>query len=195
MAIVAALAKSLDAKKSKIGDKVEATTITDMVLPGHIELARGTRIQGHVSNVKTKSKGSPGSMVELVFDRALTSDGREFPLQATLQAIGRPLVRAPAAMDNSIVSPGPNMPVSSAPSGDGTRSMAPPPSEPPQVSNPDAGLAMPGESDGGALTANSQGIIGLPGLSVSVSPQVSIIRSVKGNVHLDSGTQLVLRTQ
>ncbi len=193
--IVAALAKALDVKKAKIGDKVEARTTTEAIFPGFIELPRGTRIQGHVSNVKTKSKGSPGSMVELVFDRALTSDGRELPLQATLQAVGRPLVKAPAAMDNLIVSPGASLPVNSAPSGDGTHGMAPPPSEPPQVGNPDSGMSMPGEQDAGALTAKSQGIVGLQGLSLSASTQVSIISSAKGNVRLDGGTQLILRTQ
>jgi hypothetical protein len=187
----------VDAKKSKVSDNVEAKTTAALTLPGGIVLARDTRIGGHVSNVQAKSKDSAGSMVEITFDRAFTGDGRDLPLQAALQAIGRPLTKAPAAMDNSIASPGVGMPAAGSASGvpPPRGSPGPPPSEPPQVSNPDSGAAMPGEHDPDALNADSRGVVGLKGLSLGTSGNASVIRSDKGNVHLESGTQLILRIQ
>jgi hypothetical protein len=195
--ISAALSKPVDAKKSKVGDKVEARTTAPSTLPGGIVLAQDTRIEGHLSNVKAKSKDSAGSMVEITFDRALTGDGRDLALQATLQAVGRPLTRAPAAMDDSIVSPGTGMPAAGSASGvpPPRGSPGPPPSEPPQVANPDSGAAIPGEHNPDALNADSQGGFGLKGLSLGTSRNASVITSDKGNVHLESGTRLILRIQ
>ncbi len=197
VAIPAELSKSVDAKKNKVGDKVEAKTTAASRLPGGIVLARDTRIEGHISNLKAKSKDSAGAMVEITFDRALTADGRELPLHATLRAIGRPLTKAPAAMDDSMVSPGPGIPAAGSASGvpPPRGSPGPPPSEPPQVSNPDSGAAMPGEHDPNALSADSRGVVGLKGLALSTSADASVISSAKGNVHLDKGTQLILLTQ
>ncbi len=195
--IFAELARSVDAKKSKVGDKIEAKTTQDSLLPDKTALPRDTNIFGHISNVKASSKDSPGSMVEIIFDGARLKDGRELPLQLTVQAIGRPLQAAPVAMDNSIVSPSPGMPAAGSASGlappRGSASL--PPSEPPQVANPDSGAAMPGEHDPDALNADSRGVVGLKGLALSTTPTASVISSDKGNVHLEKGTRLILGTQ
>ena len=56
--------------------------------------------------------------------------------------------------------------------------------------------AVGGLNAAGQLTSNSQGVFGLEGLNlnagVSSSTQASLITSTSRNVHLDSGTQLVL---
>ena len=56
--------------------------------------------------------------------------------------------------------------------------------------------AVGGLNAAGQLTSNSQGVFGLEGLNlnsaVSSSTQGSVITSTSKNVHLDSGTQLVL---
>ena len=80
--IIAELRKSLDAKKSKIGDVVEVKSTAALIVSGHIALPAGTRIEGLVVNIRMKGKDSPGSMVEITFDRALANDGHELPLQA-----------------------------------------------------------------------------------------------------------------
>jgi len=54
---------------------------------------------------------------------------------------------------------------------------------------------MPGEYSSGVLNTKRQGIVGFKGLSLGTSPDTSIIGSDKGNVHLDIGTQMILRTQ
>ena len=198
IAISAELSKSVDAKKIKVGDKVAAKTTLDSLLPDKTALPRDTKIIGHVSNVKASSKDSPGSMVEIAFDRALLKDGHELTLQLTVQAIGRPLQAAPAALDSSLTQSGPGLPSAGASSGGGAHNgVAPPPSEPPKNSNPDAGAGMPGENNtsGAALSAKSEGVIGYKGLSLNATPDASRISSEKGNVHLEKGSQLILRTQ
>ena len=49
----------------------------------------------------------------------------------------------------------------------------------------------------GSLSSTSRGVVGLQGLSLSsdtsTSTQASVISSSTGNVHLDSGTEMVLR--
>jgi hypothetical protein len=59
--------------------------------------------------------------------------------------------------------------------------------------------ASPGLGVGSALTSSSSGAIGLRGLSLNAAgsnrTQGSVISSSSSNVHLDSGTQLMLRVQ
>ena len=85
------LSKSLDAKKAKANDRVEARTATDLLAHGHIVVPRNTKIVGHVTEAKAHSKASPDSTIGITFDRMLLKDGREVPLQLTVQAIARPL--------------------------------------------------------------------------------------------------------
>ena len=90
------LSKSLDAKKLKANDKFEARTVIDLLAHGHIVIPRNTKIIGHVTEAKGHTKQSPGAVVGIAFDKALMKDGRELPLQAAVQAVGRPLQTAPA---------------------------------------------------------------------------------------------------
>jgi hypothetical protein len=196
-AIPAVLSRSLDAKKVKVGDKVEAKITQDSILPDKTALPRDSEILGHVSDVKASGKESPGSSVAITFDHVRLKDGRELPLRAMLQAIGRPFTMAPAAMDESMVSSASGIPGAGSASGASSPrgSPGPPPSEPPPVSNPNSGAPMPGEHNPEALNADSRGMVGFKGLSLSASATSSLITSEKGNVRLNSGTQLILRAQ
>ena len=85
------LSKSLDARKSKADAKIEARTAIDLLVHGQIVVPRNTKIIGHVTEAKAHSKTSPGSLLGITFERMLLKGGREVPLQATVQAIARPL--------------------------------------------------------------------------------------------------------
>jgi hypothetical protein len=205
--IPAELSKSIDAKKAKTGDKVEAKTAIDLLSHGQIVIPRNAKIEGHVTNAKAHSKQSPDSMVGIVFDKITTKDGRDLPLQAEVQAIGRPLQAAPSAyqpMAGGPSAPAPSAPSGSnggmgSPSGSGSTPSSSYPSgasnmpEPPSQGYPQSGGA--GGSSVSPLNPTSQGVVGIKGLSLSSSPQASIVSSGNRNVHLDSGTQLILRTQ
>src|SRR6266550_8491981 len=171
--IPAQLSKSVDAKKAKPGDKVEAKTTMDLLSHGQVVIPRDTKVIGHVTEAKPHSKESPESSVGLSFDRISLKDGRELPMRTSVQAIGRSL--------NSFASPGGDaagaapggMPSSGAPdthgsmggtSGGSSRpngSGSYPSSSPQQV--PSGGSPAAG-SAGPVLDAHSQGVIGIKGL-------------------------------
>lgn len=194
--IAAELSKSIDAKKNKAGDMVEAKTTGESHLPGAVVLPRDTKIVGRVSNTKARGKDSPGSMVEITFDHAVLKDNRQIPLQLTLQAVGRPVQAPQQTADPSITQSAPVSasappPVRSAASGNAASA----PQAPPVSNNPDADSSIPGEtSSRDVLDEKSQGMIGFDGVALSATPQSATISAAKGNVHLDKGTQLILRT-
>jgi hypothetical protein len=198
--IPAELSKSLDAKKSKPGDKVEAKTTMDLLSHGQIVIPRNTKIVGHVIDAKAHSKESPDSNVEIAFDRMLMKDGREVPMQASIQAIGKAEQLVPGSNEPMSENPG-AMPAPGGPATGGGGMGAPGRQSSPQTSGPTYGSGSTGRHDqstsgatAGALSASSQGVVGMPGLSLSSSAQGSTISSEKDNVHLDGGTQLILRT-
>ena len=65
------LSKSLDARKAKANDRVEARTATDLLAHGRITVPRNAKIVGHVTEAKAHSKASPDSTIGITFDRLL----------------------------------------------------------------------------------------------------------------------------
>lgn len=198
--IPAQLSKSVDAKKAKAGDKIEAKTTMDLLSHGQVVIPRDTKVIGHVTAVKPHSKDSPDSSLGLAFDRIAMKDGNEVPVKASVQAIGRPL--------NAFASPGEagGAPPAGMPSSGADRrgtmagsqrpnTSAPssyPSNAPSQMPSGNAGSTTPA---GVVLDPHSQGVIGMKGLQLNASGDGSVVTSADNNVHLDSGTQLVLRTE
>jgi hypothetical protein len=171
--IPAELTKTLDVKKVKAGDKIEAKTSVDLLSGGEVIIPKGSKISGHISDVKARSKDSKDSMVGIVFDQLSTKDGGELAIQAAIQAIGRP-----AESDNGSATPVAGGPIGSA-----------------GASLPSGGSGQSSGGSGGSLNPNSQGVVGMRGLSLSTSRQASVINASNENIHLESGTQLILRIQ
>jgi hypothetical protein len=198
--IPAQLSKSVDAKKAKPGDKVEAKTTMDLLSHGQVVIPRDTKVIGHVTAAKPHSKESPDSNVALAFDRISLKDGRDVPVKASVQAIGRALNAQAASVGESAGAPPANVPSSGAPGSRGTMAGSSPPSgassypssTPNQMPSGATGTGTPA---GVALDPHSQGVIGMKGLALNSSSEASVISSTSNNVHLDSGTQMVLRTE
>ena len=169
--ISAELSKTVDVKKVKVGDKIEAKTAVDLLSDGQVIIPKGSKITGHISDAKARSKDSKDSMVGIVFDQLSGKDGGELTIQVAIQAIGPPVENASSYSS-----------MRGGPIGSSGASM---PSAAPQSSG----------SSGGSLNPSSQGVVGLRGLSLSNSGQSSVISSSNENVHLESGTQLILRIQ
>ena len=193
------LSKSLDAKKTKANDRVEAKTATDLLAHGQIVVPRNTKIVGHVTESKARTKASPDSMIGITFDRMLLKDGREVPLQLAVQAIARPLQFGPGAEGNPSRTDRPAgvpMPGQRAPLGDASTPGVPPsyPGDLAPIPDPMA----PNNSSNATvvpLSPTSKGVVGMKGLSLDTSGPAAVLSSTTGNVHLDSGTQLILRVQ
>ncbi|PYX34533.1 MAG: hypothetical protein DMG80_01755 [Acidobacteria bacterium] len=193
------LSKSVDSKKAKAGDKVEAKIPIDLLSHGKVVIAKNTKVIGHVTEAKAHSKESPDAMVAIAFDRVSMKDGHDVPIQAAVQAIARPLqsgVASTGDMDNSGGTPSAGAPTSTGGGGGmgGARAAERPATYP---SGPASGTdpSSPQGSTVAPLGPTSQGVVGMKGVSLKAAGQASVISSETDNVHLDSGTQMMLRTQ
>ncbi|MGA2903124.1 MAG: hypothetical protein ABSD98_04790 [Candidatus Korobacteraceae bacterium] len=81
------LVKPLDSKKLKEGDEVEARLTGGITLPNGSEVARGSKVTGHVTEAKARSKGGSESSLGIVFDKIVRAPGEEAPIKGVLQAV------------------------------------------------------------------------------------------------------------
>ncbi len=193
------LLMGVDAKKCQANDKIEAKAVTDVLLHGQIVVPRNTEIIGHVTEAKAHSKSSPGSTVGIAFDHMLLKDGRDVPLQTTVQAIARPV----QAYGNEADSPAniysmPGMPRGGTLAPSRVPATTPPvtPKSPTTMPDPlSTNNRGPANSPLGSLDSTSRGVFGIKGLSLDASGPVSVLSSSTGNVRLERGTQLILLVQ
>jgi len=214
--VQAELTKPVDARKCKRGDEVVARTTRDVKSNGQTVLPKGSKIVGHVTDVQAREKGQQESHMAIAFDRAILKNGTQVPMALTLQAIGSSQASASAAMDDPAMTGSmaddhlSGMAAGAGATGSGAArgALGGVASTSGRVVNT-AGSAAGGPLNGvhsagagvaGGLTSSSQGVIGLPGLTLSSASAVSgatsagsVISSNSGNVHLDSGTRMILK--
>src|SRR5690349_13240881 len=89
--IPAELVKSLDSKKLKEGDPVNAKVSMDLLSGGKIAVPRDSKLVGHVTAATTRGKGESESTLGIIFDRLILKNGQEFQTHALVQAVGPPL--------------------------------------------------------------------------------------------------------
>ena len=175
------LSKSLDARKIKANDKFEARTAVDLLSHGQIVIPRNTKIIGHVTEAKAHSNQSPDSVVGIVFDKAVLKNGRELPLQASVQALGRPLLTATAFPPDDQ----PGMPTPAA----GQRGSRIGSAAGPSIPNPggypsSAASGVPPDMPPAPkvrtvspLGPTSKGVVGIKGLTLDSSGAASVVSS------------------
>lgn len=78
---------NLDAKSAKPGQPVALKTTRKMRTADGIELPKGTRLLGHVTQVQAHGKGHADSQLGLAFDRAELKGGRTIPIRSTIESI------------------------------------------------------------------------------------------------------------
>src|SRR6266853_6343902 len=85
------LTKSIDVKKVKTGDQIEAKVTQDMKTGnGEIIVAKDTKVVGHVTEAQQRSKEQKESQVGIAFDRAVMKSGGDVNLPMSIQAIIAP---------------------------------------------------------------------------------------------------------
>jgi hypothetical protein len=192
------LAKSLDARKVKVGDAIESKVPADVLLHGKIVVPRDTKIVGHVTDVKLHSKDSPGARVGIAFDRMVPKKGSDVPLQLVVQAVGRPLQLVDYPMPVSERSGGPAGNASAA-GGAGAAASNPSRSQERVAAIPMSGAGLdsdtPPPTTMAPLGPTSKGVVGIKGWTLETSGQGSVISAEKDNVHLDTGAQMILRVE
>ena len=219
--IPATLSKPVDARKAKSGDEVMAKTTQDVRSDSGVVIPRGSRLVGHVTDAKAKAKGDSESALGIAFDRAVLRNGQQVPLNASIKALAASTSAASASMaddsvggatDSSLGAGASGAPASRGGGGllggtggavggaantvggaaNGVGNTA-------AGIGANAGSAVNGTTLAGAgqLTSQSQGVIGLRGLSLSSaasnSTSGSVITSTGKDVKLDSGTQMLLQ--
>jgi hypothetical protein len=217
----AALSQPLDVKKNKPGDQVTAKTTEATKSDGKVVIPKGSKLVGHVTECKQRSKDEKESALGIVFDKAILKDGREIPLNVTIQALAAAQSAAASSVGGDDLSAAGGAVGSARASGGGAlggvRSTAG--GAVGAVTNTAANAggvaggavnstvnaanatrgAVGGLNAAGQLSSSSQGVFGLQGLNLngaaSNSTQGSLITSTSKNVHLDSGTQLLLVSQ
>ncbi len=185
--IRAELDKTIDAKKAKVGDQVSAKTTDDLKSSPPNLTPKGSRIIGHVAEV-TPHQGSSPSTLGIVFDKLVLKDGSEMSLPAKIQAIGFPDTTVPANDDQTINKMGANagaQPVGPIGSGAGQ----------PRSASERIPSDIPTNSDA-KLPFTAQGAVGMSGVELGTgNGQESLLTSKKHNVKIESGMQMILRTQ
>src|SRR6266481_4202452 len=86
-AMNAALSQPVDAKKNKPGDQVTAKTTEATKSEGKVVIPRGSKLIGHVTECKQRSKEEKESALGIVFDKAVLKNGEEIPLNVTIRAL------------------------------------------------------------------------------------------------------------
>ncbi len=198
------LTRSIDAKKAKAGDEVEAKVTQDLKTGnGDVIVPKDTKILGRVTTAQARSKEQKDSQVGIAFDHAVIKNGTPLAMQMSIQAIIAPAALHPmssnGATEGSASSPGAaGMPPSpsggrSPGMGSGTQSSMPGSSTP---SNGGPDNAGSGTSPHQPITGNTEGVVGMPDLNLSAAANASdgsVVSSQKVNVKLESGTLMLLR--
>jgi hypothetical protein len=209
-AINAVLAKPVDARKNKPGDTVVAKTTHDVKSEGRVVIPKGSRLVGHVTQANARAKGTSESSLGIVFDRAVLKNGNEVPLNANIQAIAAAQGAANAAMEDPGSLSAGGMGSGAASGGmrtgggllGGVGSTAGAAGGAVGNLGGVAGGAVNSTTSAagsatGALNATSAGVVGIPGLALnsvsSATANGSVLTSTGKNIHLDSGTQMLLK--
>jgi hypothetical protein len=209
------LAQNLDAKKNKTGDAVTTTIVEDLRSNGEVMIPKNSRVVGHITQIQSHSKEHPQSQIAITFDRLLIKDGDEISLSASIQAVAAPETAPSNNSEQSGTGYGEmGGSMGGTMAGSGGRGSSP--------SSYPSGGAGRGSSGGVAgtatgavgsagrtadqatgrysrgLSAATQGVVGLKDLSLSTQGEASegsVITSDHQNVHLEHGTQFVLRVK
>lgn len=179
--IPVSLAKSIDSKKLKEGDEIDAKTVAALRTSTGIMIPIGSKVVGHVTQSKARSKGDPDSTLGIVFDK-IQVPGKDLPIKGAMQAVG----------PNPEASSGPD----TGAAGGGT--MAAHGGDPSTMASPLSGAGAPVGSkpgqpggQGKMLSAQSTGVVGIKNLQLDNS----VLTSTGKEVKLDQGSQILVKAE
>lgn len=193
----AELSKTLDTKKAKQGDVVNAKLEESVQIPNAQELPKNTVLEGHVDQVTASANKSDSTMV-VTFDKAKLKDGQELPIKATVIGLSEPAMAAeqgggaPAGGGMGPGGGGGTPSGGGAPAG-GMAGGGGGSSARSSGSSSESQPAMnPGATGTGSQQAQSGGVPDVQ-VSSSVRQHSSVTLTSKGkNVHVPDGTQMQL---
>ena len=190
---------SIDSKKAKVGDKVEAHTTEALKNGSETVIPRGTKLIGHITAATARSKGDGDSSLAIQFDKAIPKNEAEIALNVTILAVAAPESQISGGFPQSSSDPLAGVGASAAggsPMG-ASRPQNPNANDNPTRQIPDAGEGdQNGPLERGPLPAKSRGVYGLSGMNLmrenANGNPTTVITSTGKNVRLESGTRLLL---
>jgi hypothetical protein len=193
---------SIDSKKAKVGDKVEAHTTDALKNGSETVIPRGTKLLGHITAATARSRGDGDSSLVIQFDKALPKNAAELSLNLAILAVAAPESQISGGFPQSSSDPLAGVGASAAggsPMG-ASRQQNPNANDNPTRQIPDAAEGdQSGPIERGPLPAKSRGVYGLSGLKLmqenANGQSTTVITSTGKNVRLDSGTRLLLVAQ
>lgn len=177
----ATLARSIDSKKLKEGDEIPAKTLSTMRTSDGIMIPGGSKIIGHVTQSKARSKGDSDSSLGIAFDKIEVAGGKQVPIKGMLQAVG-PNPSESSGPDTGAAG-GNNM---NAGGGGGYATMSGPASTTDQMR-----MQQGGKGGGKILTPQSTGVVGIKNMQLDNS----VLTSTGKEVKLDMGSQLMIKAE
>jgi hypothetical protein len=195
--ITAELTKSIDSKKAKVGDEVNAKTTSEAKLPDGTALPKGTKLVGNVVDVKAKSKGQNDSHLVLALNRAVLKDGHEMPIRSAVTSMTAPVASASFDAPAGGGSVGGGAPAggsadaSGGSSGGATATSSP--SMPSSMSSNSAPQTAQGEMLKSAQDRVAVGNKPKVMLSAPTTPEsAGVLDALGENISLDSGTKFTV---
>jgi hypothetical protein len=205
--INATLNSSVDSKKAKTGTQVTAETSEPVKsTDGRTVLPKGTKLTGHVTQASARSGKEGEAALGIQFDKAKLKNGQELPLaNIGIQALAAPAREAsnyggnPEPMTTTPGAPAnnPSMAGSRGARSESTPQTTTPAAQPPNPTSSASTPTGPEANAAGPLPANTRGVYGIEGLRIAPaqSGEGALLTSTGKNVHLDSGTRLLLVVQ
>jgi hypothetical protein len=193
------LKKSIDAKKVKSGETVDAMVTQDLKAQnGTIVVPKHTKVVGRVTEAQPSSKEQKESHVALTFDRVVMKNGDDAQLPMSIQAIISTSSPNPASNGSDAAYPSASGASSGTSQGSGGRpgmGTGTPSQNPTPSGTPSGGETGTPATAPPPITGDTKGVIGIPNLQLSSGgpAQGSLVTSEKGNVKLESGTIMLLR--
>ena len=170
--VPAELAKDLDSKKIKEGDTVFARMTIKLQTPGGTVIPMGSELRGHVTEVRTPSKGDKLSTLGIVFDKVILPHGKELLITGTIQAL------APSLQADEFPS------TAATRCWQGSGNNGPPVLPICKGKNPSKPIPV--------LTAESKGVFEIKDVQFG---DHSVLTSAGKNITLDQGTQIIVKLE
>jgi hypothetical protein len=79
--------KTIDSSKLKAGDPVEVEISGPFKLADGTLVPKGSKVAGHVTEAKSRSKGDAQSELAITFDKVSIMGGKQFSIKGTVQSV------------------------------------------------------------------------------------------------------------
>jgi len=85
--VQAEMAVRVDAKTAVIGQEIRAVTRVPARLADGTELVKGSKLIGHVIQVRARTEEQGSSLLSILFDQAVGASGRPFPVRVAIRMV------------------------------------------------------------------------------------------------------------